>query len=110
TATCASTGRSPENPATDPVASFTDLESRVLREGKFPGYRRLRLDRVEYLGRDAADWEFTYRLSSGTAHVLDRGLRAADAGRSRSTGRPATAPGGRIRTCCGCSCPPSAPA
>jgi Serine/threonine protein kinase len=68
----------PDVPETGPVEHFTDLERRVLREGRFPGYRRLRLDPVRYLGREAADWEFTYRLSSGTAHVLNRGLRTED--------------------------------
>ncbi len=68
-----------EDPILDPVAAWEDLERRVQNEGKFPGYRRLRIEQQRYLGREAADWEFTWRLPSGTtAHVLNRGFRTAE--------------------------------
>jgi hypothetical protein len=45
---------------------------------RFPGYHRLRLERVSYKGWDAADWEFTWRPSSGPLHVLNRNIRVND--------------------------------
>ncbi|MEV5411747.1 protein kinase [Thermopolyspora sp. NPDC052614] len=65
-----------EEPILDPVAAWEDLERRVQEEGKFPDYRRLRIEQQRFLGQEAADWEFTWRLPSGTiAHVLNRGFR-----------------------------------
>jgi hypothetical protein len=46
---------------------------------RFPGYRRLRLERVPFRsGWDVADWEFLWTPSGGTLHVLDRNLRVSD--------------------------------
>jgi len=67
-----------EEPIRDPVRAWRDLERRVLDEGKFDGYRRVRMEPVRYLGLQAADWEFTWRASSGTVHVLNRGFRTED--------------------------------
>ena len=46
--------------------------------GRFPGYHRIRLERVYYRGWNAADWEFTWRPSSGQLHVLNRNVRVND--------------------------------
>jgi serine/threonine protein kinase len=45
---------------------------------RFPGYRQLRLERVDYKGWDAADWEFTWTPSGGPLHVLNRNIRVND--------------------------------
>ncbi len=45
---------------------------------RFPGYRQLRLERVDYKGWDAADWEFTWTPSGGPLHVLNRNIRVSD--------------------------------
>jgi hypothetical protein len=45
--------------------------------GDFPGYRRVRLERVDYF-RSAADWEFTYLSSGSRLHVNNRGFVVAD--------------------------------
>jgi hypothetical protein len=45
---------------------------------RFTGYQRIRLERVEYKGWDAADWEFTWRASGGPLHVLNRNVRVSD--------------------------------
>ncbi|MBG0829538.1 protein kinase [Planomonospora sp. ID67723] len=37
------------------------------------GYERIRIDRVDYM-ENAADWEFTWQMSSGKARVLNRGF------------------------------------
>ncbi len=46
--------------------------------GRFPGYRQLRLEEVEYKGWNAADWEFTWTPSGGPLHVLNRNIRVSD--------------------------------
>ena len=45
---------------------------------RFPAYKRLRLERVDYKGWDAADWEFTWTASGGPLHVLNRNIRVND--------------------------------
>ncbi|MDP9861874.1 MULTISPECIES: serine/threonine-protein kinase [Streptosporangium] len=41
--------------------------------GNFPGYERIRIEKVDYMEK-AADWEFTWNTSSGKARVLNRGF------------------------------------
>ncbi|MDP9444432.1 MAG: hypothetical protein M3P83_08820, partial [Actinomycetota bacterium] len=41
---------------------------------RLPGYRRIRIDDVDYRDWDAADWEFTWEGGNGTVHVLNRGI------------------------------------
>ncbi|MEU7985442.1 serine/threonine-protein kinase [Streptosporangium canum] len=41
--------------------------------GSFPGYERIRIEKVDYMEK-AADWEFTWNTSSGKARVLNRGF------------------------------------
>lgn len=62
-----------DSPKPDPVADWKDQEQSVSK--RLPGYQRIRIDPVDYRGWKAADWEFTFRPSSGsTIHVLDRGF------------------------------------
>jgi eukaryotic-like serine/threonine-protein kinase len=48
--------------------------------GNFPGYRRIRIEKVDYMVR-AADWEFTWNVSAGKARVINRGFIAKKGGR-----------------------------
>ncbi|MBB5964797.1 serine/threonine-protein kinase [Planomonospora venezuelensis] len=41
--------------------------------GNFPGYKRIRIEKVDYM-EDAADWEFTWRIKAGKARVINRGF------------------------------------
>jgi eukaryotic-like serine/threonine-protein kinase len=59
-------------PKPDALKDWRKQEASVAR--RFPGYQRLRLERVNYRGWNAADWEFTWR-SGGTVHVLNRNIR-----------------------------------
>ncbi|MBO3745413.1 serine/threonine protein kinase [Streptosporangiaceae bacterium NEAU-GS5] len=57
----------------DPENAAKDVESQATAKNLLPGYRRIALDTVNYRGWPAADWEFTWTLSSGiTIHVRDR--------------------------------------
>jgi eukaryotic-like serine/threonine-protein kinase len=40
----------------------------------YADYQRIRLERVDYRGLDAADWEFTFVLDGVPRHVLYRGI------------------------------------
>ncbi|HEY3686480.1 MAG TPA: protein kinase [Streptosporangiaceae bacterium] len=68
-----------DQPEHDPLANLTDM-STTAREGeKYPGLRTLRLQAGTYLGRPAADWEFTWRLGDGTTvRCLDRQVALPD--------------------------------
>ncbi|MFI7442057.1 serine/threonine-protein kinase [Nonomuraea indica] len=66
-----------DRPWTDPARHWADLEKEILAKGEFSGYRRLSIEPTTYLGRPAADWEFT-RVADGTViHVVNRGFRTA---------------------------------
>jgi hypothetical protein len=54
------------------------LEQNPKTRAAFPGYRLIDLSTRSYRNRPAADWEFTWETSSGTAHVLDRAFTTAD--------------------------------
>ncbi len=45
---------------------------------RFANYERIRLERVEYKGWDAADWEFTWQSSGAPQRVLNRNVRVSD--------------------------------
>ncbi|ADB34627.1 serine/threonine protein kinase [Kribbella flavida DSM 17836] len=60
-----------DQPKADPVADWQQQE-RARRDG-YAGYRRIRIDAVDYFDK-AADWEFTYAAGSGRQHVLIRGV------------------------------------
>ncbi|HEU4422853.1 MAG TPA: serine/threonine-protein kinase [Pilimelia sp.] len=64
-------------PKPDPVADWTNLETRRLADGDWPGYKRIRIEWVDYFD-GAADWEYTYDGGSGRLHVLNRGFIASD--------------------------------
>ncbi|WP_336209142.1 protein kinase domain-containing protein [Nonomuraea sp. LPB2021202275-12-8] len=68
----------PDKPWTSAVQHWRALEQEIKDKGEFPGYRRIGIRPVRYLGQAAADWEFT-RPNGGTLiHVINRGFRTAD--------------------------------
>ncbi|SDR10794.1 Serine/threonine protein kinase [Thermostaphylospora chromogena] len=60
-----------EQPRPDPLADWRAQE-KVARHN-FTGYKRIRIAKADYM-KAAADWEFTWRTSSGRARVLNRGF------------------------------------
>ncbi|WP_420819176.1 hypothetical protein, partial [Nonomuraea lactucae] len=67
-----------ERPWTDPVRHWEALEKEILDRGEFTAYRRIAIDPITYLGRPAADWEFTRQRGGTVIHVINRGFRTAD--------------------------------
>ncbi|WP_433255655.1 serine/threonine-protein kinase [Streptosporangium sp. CA-135522] len=55
----------------DPKKDWYNQEN--YSRGNFPGYKRVRIEKVDYMEK-AADWEFTWRTSSGKARVINRGF------------------------------------
>ncbi|MFG3440411.1 protein kinase [Nonomuraea sp. NPDC047897] len=66
-----------ERPWTDPARHWADLEKEILAKREFSGYRRLSIEPTTYLGRPAADWEFTREADGTVIHVVNRGFRTA---------------------------------
>ncbi|MGW4644425.1 protein kinase domain-containing protein [Sphaerisporangium sp. NPDC004334] len=64
--------------AADPLTALREVEEQAVARNRLPGYRLLSLRALTYRGRPAADWEFTWTMSSGRAHVLDRAFATAD--------------------------------
>ena len=64
------------DPRPDAVADWEAQEGAVAE--RLSGYRRIRLEPVEYRGWDAADWEFTWRSDGRLLHVLSRNIRVSD--------------------------------
>jgi hypothetical protein len=62
-----------DQPQPDPVADWTGKEAFRVARGDFPGYERIRIEEVPYFLK-AADWEFTYLVAGGRAHVLNCGF------------------------------------
>ncbi|QFY08387.1 protein kinase [Nonomuraea phyllanthi] len=62
----------------DPVRHWQALEKEILSKGEFEGYDRIGITPTTYLGRDAADWEFTRMRRGVLIHVVNRGFRTAD--------------------------------
>ena len=69
------------------VAQTTDPQPDALRDWKnqeasadrhFQGYHLVRLESIDYRTWDAADWEFTWRASNGSLHVVNRNIRVND--------------------------------
>ncbi|WP_271219265.1 serine/threonine-protein kinase [Streptosporangium carneum] len=60
-----------ENPSSDPKKDWQEQER--YSRSSFNGYKRVRIDKVDYM-KKAADWEFTWNMSSGKARVIDRGF------------------------------------
>ncbi|WP_030909775.1 serine/threonine-protein kinase [Streptosporangium amethystogenes] len=55
----------------DPKRDWENQEG--YSRGNFPGYKRIKIEKVDYMVK-AADWEFTWQMSSGKARVLNRGF------------------------------------
>jgi eukaryotic-like serine/threonine-protein kinase len=64
-------------PKDDPLTDWQANEPSVA--DRLSGYERIFLDRVEYRGWNAADWEFTYDGRNDRVHVLNRNIRVSDA-------------------------------
>ncbi len=58
-------------PSSDPKKDWEEQER--YSRGNFPGYKRIRIEKVDYM-KKAADWEFTWQPSYGKARVIDRGF------------------------------------
>ncbi|GGO75412.1 serine/threonine-protein kinase [Nonomuraea cavernae] len=67
----------PEHPWTDPARHWKSLEKTIRDRGEFIAYRRIAIDSTTYLGRPAADWEFTRQRDGTVIHVINRGFRTA---------------------------------
>jgi hypothetical protein len=56
--------------------ALKDWQAREPSAGEiYSGYKLISLKRVTYRDYDAADWEYTWRVSSGTLHVINRNIR-----------------------------------
>jgi eukaryotic-like serine/threonine-protein kinase len=61
-----------DRPHPDPVADWTEQER--ARRGNYNGYRRVKIQAVDYFQK-AADWEWTYTSRNGNRlHVVNRGV------------------------------------
>jgi serine/threonine protein kinase len=56
----------------DAAQAWRDIEPSVA--ASLDGYHRIRIEPVDYRDWKAADWEFTWKGSGGTIHVIDRGI------------------------------------
>nr|WP_067450005.1 serine/threonine-protein kinase [Actinomadura macra] len=54
----------------EPLAGLRTAEYTAVRESRYPGYRRLRLEAAPELVDGAAEWEFTWQDDAGGEHVL----------------------------------------
>lgn len=63
-------------PKDDALADWQAQEPAVA--SRLSGYERISLERVDYRGWDAADWEFTWDGRNGQIHVLNRNVRVND--------------------------------
>ncbi|WP_324789107.1 serine/threonine-protein kinase [Streptomyces sp. H51] len=61
-------------PKSDPVADWKNQERYMTRSQ----YRRIRIEKVDYRGWNAADWEFTYQESGTKYRTIDRGFVVND--------------------------------
>ncbi|MBN6054168.1 protein kinase, partial [Nonomuraea sp. RK-328] len=60
-----------------PVRHWQTVEKDILARKEFSGYHRIGIEPTTYLGRPAADWEFTRRRDGDVVHVVNRGFRTA---------------------------------
>ncbi|GHH62281.1 hypothetical protein GCM10017673_01000 [Streptosporangium violaceochromogenes] len=60
-----------DSPGPDPKKDWQEQER--YSRSRFSGYERIRIDKVDYM-KKAADWEFTWNMSSGKARVINRGF------------------------------------
>ncbi|MEV4171422.1 protein kinase [Nonomuraea sp. NPDC049709] len=68
----------PDIPWKDPVLHWIGLEKEIRAKGEFQGYKRVGITATDYLGRDAADWEFVRMRGGVLIHVVNRGFHTAD--------------------------------
>ncbi|NBF00020.1 hypothetical protein FE391_41460 [Nonomuraea sp. KC401] len=68
----------PDIPWDDPREHWIGLEKEILAKGLFKKYERIRITPTTFLGRKAADWEFTRERDGSTIHVINRGFHTAD--------------------------------
>ena len=68
----------PEKPLADPARRWAELEKEIQAKGEFVGDERIGIRPTTYLGRPAADWEFTRQRAGTLIHVINRGFRTAD--------------------------------
>jgi len=61
-------------PKSDPVADWRNQERFMLRSQ----YKKIRIEKVDYRGWKAADWEFTYVENGTTWRTIDRGFVVND--------------------------------
>ncbi|MGN9839434.1 serine/threonine-protein kinase [Nonomuraea sp. H19] len=68
----------PEMAWVDPAKQWIQLEKDIQAKGEFRQYTRIGITSTRYLGRAAADWEFTRVRDGKLIHVINRGFRTAD--------------------------------
>ncbi|MFC6086623.1 serine/threonine-protein kinase [Sphaerisporangium aureirubrum] len=61
-----------------PVDALRTVARESTARGWLPGYRLIELTPGAFMGWQAADWEFTWRMKSGVAHVVDRAFVTQD--------------------------------
>jgi hypothetical protein len=61
-------------PKNDPVADWKSQERYMTRSQ----YHRIRIEKVDYRGWNAADWEFTYSDNGTQYRTIDRGFVVND--------------------------------
>jgi hypothetical protein len=60
------------------LEQLTTAERQFAADDSYGAYRRVRLEKVDYRGLDAADWEFTFTLNGVPRHVVYRGIVTGD--------------------------------
>ena len=56
------------------LSQLSAAEKQFSADRSYGDYRRVKLQKVDYRGLDAADWEFTFTLDGIARHVLYRGI------------------------------------
>ena len=56
------------------LSQLTSAEQQFKNDPSYGSYQRLKLEKIDYRGLDAADWEFTFTLDGVPRHVLYRGI------------------------------------
>ncbi|MFC3689798.1 protein kinase domain-containing protein [Aquipuribacter hungaricus] len=69
-------------PAGDPVEDWERQEASVSEAGRFPGYELLGIERADFRGFDAADWQFRWQAENGPLRVLNRAVVDQEAGQA----------------------------
>jgi len=56
------------------LSQLTAAERQFENDPSYGAYQRVKLEKIDYRGLDAADWEFTFTLDGVARHVLYRGI------------------------------------